>query len=265
MTGHSLKGANAPARPDATPDTFDRAHGTTANALMWRLSREAYGVDYPEQVQPWGMTTWWTLGRFIAGLRIGPGQSLLDLACGRAGVGLWLARATDARLTGVDFSPVAVATASARATEFVAEGRARFSVGELAATGLPDHSIDGAVCADAVFFATDRIAVFAEMRRILRPGARFLFTADESDTDRPAAVPDWTPLIEAGGLVVDAKEEIPLWRESLQGMYNTWMARIDEVRRELGDESAEDLIDEATHVGPSLSARTGVLYTTRRP
>ena len=264
MAGSAIRGAVVPPRPDLTPDDFDRAHGS-ANELMWQMSRQAYGADYPDQVQPWGMTTWWTLGRFVAGLRVGPGQSLLDLACGRGGVGLWLARATGAELTGVDFSPVAVAGAAIRATEFVPQGRARFTVGDLTATGLPAGSMDGAVCADAVFFATDRVSVFAETRRILRPGARFLFTADESDTERPSSVPDWAPLIEAGGLIVDARDEIPRWREGVQGMYDIWIANIDEVRDQLGDQFADDLVDEATHVGPTLATRTGVLYTARRP
>src|SRR6202050_3048602 len=92
MADGPLRGAVVPVRPGITPETFDRAHGTTAKSeLMWRLAREAYGADYPGEVQPWGVTTWWTLGRFVSGLRIGAGQQLLDLACGRGGGGLWLA------------------------------------------------------------------------------------------------------------------------------------------------------------------------------
>lgn len=264
MASTPVKGATIPPRPDITPQTFDRAHGATANELMWRMSRRAYGRDYPEQVQPWGMTTWWTLGRMVAGLQVGPGQAMLDLACGRGGVGLWLARATGAQLTGVDFSPVGVTAATARAPEFVPDGRASFTVGELTATGLATDSMDGAICADAVFFATDRVAVFVEMSRVLRRGARFLFTADDSDADRPTAVADWTPLIEAAGLIFEAKEEIPRWRDGLQKMYDTWIDHIDEVRRELGTEAADDLIEEATQVGPTLAARTGMLYTATR-
>jgi ubiquinone/menaquinone biosynthesis C-methylase UbiE len=232
---------------------------------MWRMDGEAYGDDYPGEVQPWGMTTWWTLGRFVSGLRAGAGQHLLDLACGRGGVGLWLARATGARLTGVDWSAAAVREAAGRAPDFVPAERASFAVGDLAATGLESGSVHAAVCADAIFFAGDRVAVFAEMARVLRPGARFVFTADESaDPDNPSAVPDWAPIAQAGGLVVESREEIPHWREDLQRMYDTWMANIDEVRHSLGDQSADDLIEEATQVGPTLGRRTGVLYTTRR-
>lgn len=265
-SGVSLpRGAVVAPRP-ITAEDFDRAHGETANSdLLWRLSSEAYGADCPTELQAWGMTTWWTLGQFVSGLRLRPGQLLLDLACGRGGVGLWLARATDTELVGVDWSPAGVRAAAERAPAFVASGRARFQVGDLAATGLPDESVDGAVCADAVFFASDRIAVFAELARVLRPGGRFLFTADESDDpDRAGAVPDWAPIIERGGLTVVARAEIPRWADQLQAMYDNWLANIDELRAELGDQSADDLIEEATSVGPTLARRTGVLYTTER-
>jgi ubiquinone/menaquinone biosynthesis C-methylase UbiE len=263
MSESPIRGAVVPPRDGINPETFDRAHGTTAKSeLLWRLSREAYGDDYPDEIQPWGMTTWWTLGQFIAGLRVGPGQQLVDLACGRAGVGLWLARATGAQLTGVDWSPAAVSEATARAPQFVPAGRASFVVGDLAATGLETGTADGVVCADAVFFATDRVAVFTEMARILRPGKRFVFTADESDDpDRDRAVPDWGPIIRAGGLHVVSRVEIPDWHADLQRMYDGWLNNIDELRESLDEESVEDLIGEATAVGPTLSNRTGVLYT----
>ena len=210
------------------------------------------------------MTTWWTLGHFVSGLRLAPEQTLVDLACGRGGVGLWLARSLQVRLVGVDWSPARVREANSRIAQFVPADRARFVVGDLAATGLETASADGAICSDAIFFASDRVAVLAEIARVLRPGARFLFTADESDDpDRPAAVPDWAPIIEAGGLSVLARDEIPNWRRQLLAMYDAWLANIDELRAELGDASTNDLVEEA-NVGPTLAHRTGVLYTTEK-
>jgi ubiquinone/menaquinone biosynthesis C-methylase UbiE len=266
MTSSELpRGAVVPPRP-ITPEDFDRAHEETAQSdLVWRVSSGAYGADSPGEVQAWGMTTWWTLGRFVGGLRLQPDQLLLDLACGRGGVGLWLARALQVRLVGIDWSPAGVRAATARAADFGAAERARFAVGDLAATGLDDESIDGGVCADAVFFASDRIAVFAEVARVLRPGARFLFTADESDADRPGAVPDWGPIITAGGLSVLAREEIPEWAAQLAAMYAAWLSNIDDLRAEIGDAGADDLVEEATTVGPTLANRTGVLYVTEKP
>src|SRR6266700_4167208 len=140
MDEASLPGARRGETPrPISAATFDQAHGVTArSALIWRLAAQAYGEDYPAEVQPWGMTTWWVLGRCVAGLLVGPGHLLVDLACGRGGPGLWLARATGADLVGVDWSPVAVEAASARVAAFVPPQRARFVVGDLGASGLPD-------------------------------------------------------------------------------------------------------------------------------
>jgi ubiquinone/menaquinone biosynthesis C-methylase UbiE len=212
------------------------------------------------------MTTWWTLGRFVSGLRLSPDELLLDLACGRGGVGLWLARALNVNLIGVDWSGAGVRAAADRSVAFVPPGRARFHIGEMTTTGIDAEVVDVAICADAVFFAQDRVAVFAEMARVLRPGARFLFTADESDDpDRPRAVPDWAPIIERGGLSVVTREAIPNWAAQLQELYDAWIENIDALRAELGDGLADDLVEEAHAVGPTLSRRTGTLYTTERP
>jgi ubiquinone/menaquinone biosynthesis C-methylase UbiE len=252
--------------PPATVEDFDRAHEQTAKSdLLWRLSNRAYGADRPTELQAWGKTTWWTLGRFVGGLRLRPDQVLLDLGCGRGGVGLWLARATNANLIGIDWSAAGIREAIERSAAFVPAGRAQFRVGDLTATGLDAESVDAAVSADAVFFATDRIAVFGEMARVLRPSGRFLFTADESDDPhRPSAVPDWAPITERGGLAVVSREEIPNWATQFKALFDTWETNIDALRAELGDQSADDLLDQARTVGPTLSRRTGVLYTTEK-
>src|SRR5829696_8366166 len=134
MEDAELPGAlRGPGPMPLSPVLFDDAFTATARSdLVWRLAAEAYGEDYPAEVQPWGSTTWWVLGRCVAALRVGPGQVLVDLACGRGGPGLWLCRATGAELVGVDWSPVAVEEATRRAAEFVPAGRARFVVGDLA-------------------------------------------------------------------------------------------------------------------------------------
>jgi ubiquinone/menaquinone biosynthesis C-methylase UbiE len=261
-----LPGARFDAPPDVNPGSFDLAHGAIAkHRLPWRLAAEAYGRDYPAEIEAWGMTTWWTLGRFVSELMVGPGQTFADLACGRGGPGLWVARATGADLVGVDWSPAGIVEAESRAPMFVAAGRARFQVGELEATGLETASLEGAMCADAIFFASDRVAAFSEVARVLQAGARFVFTCDESDDERPAAVPDWQPIVEAGGLVLDRKEEVPRFAEQLNRMYELWLANEDALRAELGDEQAAQLLDEATAVGPTLSSRRALIITARKP
>jgi ubiquinone/menaquinone biosynthesis C-methylase UbiE len=261
-----VRGSRVEWPPDVNPATFDLAHGGIAkHDLLWRLAAEAYGRDYPAEIEAWGMTTWWTLGRYVSELRVGPGQTFADLACGRGGPGLWVARATGAGVVGVDWSPTGIAEAEGRASGFVPAGRARFQVGDLEATGLATASLAGAMCADAIFFATDRIAAFREVARVLEPAARFVFTCDESGDDRPAAVPDWQPIVEAGGLAVEHKEEIPRFAEQLARMYALWLDNEDTLRAVLADEEVAQLLDEAKAVGPTLSSRRAFIFTAIRP
>jgi SAM-dependent methyltransferase len=260
-----IPGAVVPIPEGITAEGFDLAHGVTSTGgILERIAQEVYGDDYAEGVEPFGMSTLWTLRTFAAELQVPAGGTLVDIACGRAGVSLWVARETGANLVGVDWSPVGVAAAAARAGDWLPDGRARFQVGDLVATGLPDESADAALCADGIFFAADRIAAVREVARILRPGARYAFTADEADDGRPRSVPDWRPIIEAGGLEVVARIEIPDWRERLIRTYELWLENLDEVREKLGAESASELRDEAEGVGPTLPDRTGVLYVARR-
>jgi ubiquinone/menaquinone biosynthesis C-methylase UbiE len=269
MTDDALPGAVIAPSPDRalTAELFDLMHETSSRSqLVWELSAQAYGDEYPAEVRPFGMTTWWVLGRFVSELRIGPGATLADLACGRGGPGLWVARATGANLIGVDWSSVAVESAIERAPEFLPAGRAHFQVGQLTDTNLPDSSADAVLCADAIFFANDRIAALREVARILRAGGRFVFTCDEeANSRRLSAVPNWTPLLEAAGLEVEQKEQIPRFAESLQRMYTLWLEHLDELRAELGDEAAAEMADEANAVGPTLAGRTALVVTARRP
>jgi ubiquinone/menaquinone biosynthesis C-methylase UbiE len=267
MTESDIRGATVEFRPEAQPtaEGYDLVHEMSGRSeLIWKLSAQAYGADYPAEVRPFGMTTWWVLGRLVSELRVGPGQHVVDLACGRGGPGLWLARATGANLVGVDWSRVAVESARGRARDFVPDGRARFEVGELTATGLPDESADAVMCADAIFFAVDRVAAFTEVARILRPGGRFVFTADEDDSDRRSGVPDWSPIAAAGGMVIERKDEVPRFAEQLQRMYSLWLENLDALRGELGEEAARDLEDEANTVGPTLHNRRALIMTATR-
>lgn len=249
-----------------SPAVFDEGYVDIARSdLIWRLAAEAFGEDYPAEVQAWGSTTWWVLGRCVSALRVGPGQLLVDLACGRGGPGLWLARATGAELVGVDWSPVAVEAAATRALEFVPDGRARFVVGDLAASGLPDGCADAVVCLDAVFFAEDRVAALREVKRLLRRGGRYAYTAAETDTPtQPPHVSDWGVLLDAAGLELESKEERPRFAGQLGRMYALWLEHLDELRAEIGDRAAERLETEAQTVGPLLGTRRHLFIVASR-
>lgn len=206
--------------------------------------------------------------REIAGLLdLGPDDVLLDLACGRGGYGLWLARETGCRVIGVDFSEVAVADAGGRVSSFGLDGRAEFRVGELEAVGLPEASVDAVLCVDAIQFAGDVTKAAAEVRRVLTPGGLAAFTSweplDRADEVLPARIRalDLATALPAGGLVDVAVVDKADWLDTERALWAAVMA-VDAG----DDDGLKDAQEEGANVSTILLPRCWrVLATGRAP
>ncbi len=111
-------------------------------------------------------------------LRLRPGSTLLDLACGRGAYGLLVAKRAGTPLIGVDFSAQALTQAREQATRLGVRN-ASFRTGELAATGLPDASVEAVLCTDAIQFPDEPAVAYDEIRRVLKPGGRVVLTCWE--------------------------------------------------------------------------------------
>ncbi|GIE05597.1 hypothetical protein Adu01nite_69470 [Paractinoplanes durhamensis] len=223
-------------------DDYDAAHGAVySSRLVPQLWAEAYGDEYPAEVEPFSSCTWWLLGRLIGGLRLRRDSVLVDLGCGRGGPGLWLARACSTRLIGVDFSEVATRLAGERAATFLRPGRAEFRRAAFADTGLPSGGADAAVSVDALPFAPDRPAALAEVFRILRPGARFAMTARV----RPEPEGDWPALAAAAGFEVEQSIKNENHDKHWIWLYELWLRNEPQLRAELGERVTANLIREA--------------------
>jgi SAM-dependent methyltransferase len=111
-------------------------------------------------------------------LRLRPGSTLLDLACGRGAYGLLIARQAGTPLIGMDFSAQALAEAREQAAR-MGVSNASFRIGELTATGLPDASVDAVLCTDAIQFPDEPASAYEEIRRVLKPGGRAALTCWE--------------------------------------------------------------------------------------
>ncbi|MFI7123782.1 class I SAM-dependent methyltransferase [Amycolatopsis sp. NPDC049868] len=116
----------------------------------------------------------------MTALDLREGQVLLDLACGRGGYGLEIARRTGSRVVGLDFSAVAIEHAQHRAQALGPADRADFRVGELTGTGLSTASVDAVLIVDSIQFAEPTLDALRECRRVLLPGGRIVITCWEA-------------------------------------------------------------------------------------
>ncbi|HET9168764.1 MAG TPA: methyltransferase domain-containing protein [Actinospica sp.] len=253
-------------------DLADAFHAAAAGrGLSHRLHAEAFGEEYPAEVDPSSSCTWTVLGEMVRRLRLRPDALLVDLGCGRGGTGLWLARALSARLVGIDISPKAVELATERIPEFFpaqAADRARFQVGTFAETGLPDECADGLVVMDALSFGPDRDASLRELRRILKPGARAVFTGGRNNPGHPMyrpGRPTWEESIAAAGLELEAKVPRPEERGLWDRLNDLWESHEEELRREDGDLPTDAKLTEARNHRPGRPYRDTWIFTARKP
>jgi len=240
--------------PNILSTGYSAVYEATPNsATLRRLWHEhAEGLDFPEEFGHISFVTLPQLRRFATELRLGRGDTLVDLGCGRGGPALWVARETGARLIGVDFSTVAVQQASARAAELELADQAQFVVGTFAETGIEANSSDGVMSEDALQYAPDKRAAVAEAARILRPGARMVFTAFELEPSRATGLPvfgvdpveDYRPLLSEAGFTVEAYEEVPGWPEPMTTTYSALLSASGALTQEMGQVAAVALCTE---------------------
>lgn len=129
--------------------------------------------DAANRVISAGMDEGWRK-RAIAILAAPRGGQVLDLCCGTGDVVFHLLR-TDPSLhvTGVDFCEPMLRTARARASRET-RGDAAFVEADVMKLPFEDRSFDGATMGFSMRNVVDIDATLREIRRVLRPGTRFV-------------------------------------------------------------------------------------------
>ena len=180
-------------------------------------------LGLPPHLLSTSLLGWDGIAEAVTVLRLSPGGTLVDLACGRGGYGLEIAARTGTRLVGVDFSAEAVRQAREQAGGRGAA--ADFRTGDLAATGLDAGSADAVLCVDAIHFAPQPAAAYHEIRRILTSGGRVVLTnwepvdlGDERLPERLRQVDLQAGLTAAGFEEVEVRDR-PGWRAREHAMW----------------------------------------------
>jgi SAM-dependent methyltransferase len=111
--------------------------------------------------------------RMIDAVRPGPGERVVELACGPAGLGLEAARRVgpSGEVTLSDVAPEMTAIAARRA-ERLGLANVRTRVLDLEQIAEPDGSYDVVLCREGLMLVPDPGRGAREIERILRPGAR---------------------------------------------------------------------------------------------
>jgi ubiquinone/menaquinone biosynthesis C-methylase UbiE len=249
-----------------TAAEFDSLFATVGGSSGLRRVWQQASPDLPPEIEPYSFVSVALLGHVADALALSPGMTLVDLGCGRGGPGLWLAKSQGALLIGVDFSAVAVQQAAARATLFGLPERARFVVGDLAATGLPDGAADAVVSIDALHFAADPTAAAREALRLLRPGGRLVLTNWQPRSSANPQLPsrmriDWAQTLRSAGFAEVRVEPRPEWHDLF--------TRVFQVALDLGDPGDDvglaSLQDEARQALPKVHLVDRVVGTATRP
>jgi len=107
------------------------------------------------------------------GLRAG--AAIVDLCCGTGDITFHLLRREPTvTVTGVDFCTPMLERARERASRQPGNGRVQFVEADVMALPFADRSFDGATMGFSLRNVVDIDATLREIRRVLRPGARFV-------------------------------------------------------------------------------------------
>ena len=174
---------------------------------------------------------------------VGPGTSVLDLCCGVAGPGRFLAAEFACSYLGVDSSASAIGLARYRAGGLPC----RFEVAQV--PPVPAGPFDVVFLLETMLAFADKDALLRGIAAGLPPGGRFAFTVEEGSTltaDERAAMPN-----------ADTVWLVPLTELlhclQLAGLQVRWMSECTLSHRT----TADALMQAFLHERPAISARLG--------
>lgn len=167
-------------RPEATVDDRRGQYATMVNQyydLVTDFYEYGWGQSFHFAPRHRGETFRESLIRYEATLavRIGatPDHHLLDVGCGVGGPMRNLAQLTRARITGINNNDYQIDRGNRHNAAAGLAERCQLAKGDFMALPFRDNTFDGAYQIEATCHAPDRAGVFAEVLRVLKPGAVF--------------------------------------------------------------------------------------------
>jgi SAM-dependent methyltransferase len=157
----------------AKVDLFDVTYSHFEEDVLARVRLKTFGEDF-------GQNSWTTADeyrRWSDWLGLDASSHALEVASGSGGPAIHLAKLCGGRVTGIDVNAHGVAAASRMAlTHGLGECVTFREADANAPLPFPDRTFDALLCVDSANHFPDRLRVLKEWHRILKPGAKLLFT-----------------------------------------------------------------------------------------
>ena len=139
-----------------------------------------------------------------------PGMHVLDVGSGLGGPARFLAGTFGSRVTGIDLTQDFCYVAEMLTRRMGLETLVAFHRGDACDMPFDDESFDAALSQNAIMNIADKERLFAEVRRVLKPGARFAVSCVVTGPGGPLRLPvEWA---------ADASMDFTVGAEELQGV-----------------------------------------------
>jgi demethylmenaquinone methyltransferase/2-methoxy-6-polyprenyl-1,4-benzoquinol methylase len=139
----------------------------------------------------------------------GPGQLILDVASGTAGVAIQLAARTGAKVVGVDLTEQMLSQGQRNVAAAGRVGQIRLVAGRAEQLPYPDQSFDSLTFTYLLRYVQDPQAVLTELARVVKPGGR-VASLEFMSPPSPLYWPFWwlytRLLLPAGGYLTGGRE-----------------------------------------------------------
>ncbi len=111
-------------------------------------------------------------------------EEIVELGCGGGrNAGELLRKYPGAKVTAVDYSEVSVGKAREYNSEAIRNGRCKVQQGDVSALTLPEETFDLATAFETIYFWPGLEKCFAQVAKVLKPGAVFMIVNESDGTD----------------------------------------------------------------------------------
>ena len=111
-------------------------------------------------------------------------EEIVELGCGGGrNAGELLRKYPGAKVTAIDYSEVSVSKATEYNAEAIRSGRCSVQQGDVSALALPEEKYDLATAFETIYFWPGLEKCFAQVAKVLKPGAVFMIVNESDGTD----------------------------------------------------------------------------------